>query len=131
MEDRRKSPRYTTGAKTYTDRLGRAGMFSLTDLLTDRPIGHMIDVSLDGFKMMTWKQIDTKTIYNLRLVLPEDIYGSHYIVFAAECIWCKQQRSEDSYVAGFRIWSVTPENSRRIEQLIELLKGVEVKQAGS
>lgn len=130
MENQRKSARYSTGAGSYTERLGKAEMFSITDLLTDRPIGHMMDVSQDGFKMSTWKQIDINTIYNLRLSLPENLYGSHYIVLAAECIWCEIQRSENSYVAGFRIWSVTPENSRRIEQLIELLKGVQVKQAG-
>ena len=129
MDDRRRSARYSTHAGTYTDRLSKARMFSITNLLTDRLIGHMNDVSQGGFKMSTWKPIETKTIYDLRLSLPEDLYGSNYIVFAAECVWCEKQRSPNSYLAGFRLWSVTPENSHRIEQLIELLKGVQIKQA--
>jgi hypothetical protein len=118
MEERRRVGRASIDPGSQTARMGKGGVFGVTNLETDRLIGHMIDISTEGLQMTTWKFLASKAIYNFRLKLPEPINGSVFVVFDAESTWCKDGGDAHSFVAGFKICGMTPSNAQRLKELL-------------
>jgi hypothetical protein len=106
---------------SQTSKLSMNGVFGIMDLENDRPMGLMANIATDGLQLTTWKPIEPKSIFSFRLRLPEPICGSPFIVLDAECVWCKQANDQRSYLVGFKIYSITPSNSKRVKGLLESL----------
>jgi len=121
MEDRRESERVPTAFGSQTSKLSLDGVFGIVDLESDRPLGLMANIAADGLQLTTWKPIEPQSIYSFRLRLPEPILGSIFIVLDAECIYCKQGNDQRSYLAGFKIYSITPSNLKRVQGLLKSL----------
>ena len=121
MEDRRESERTPVEFGSQTSKLSMDGVFGIVDLESDRPVGLMANIAADGLQLTTWKPIQTQSIFSFRLRLPEPILGSVFVVLDAECIWCKQGNDHNSYLAGFKIYGITPSNLKRVKGLLESL----------
>jgi hypothetical protein len=118
MEERRRVGRASVNPESQTARMGKGGIFSVTNLETDRLIGQMVDISVEGLQISTWKFLASKATYNFRLRLPEPIGGSVFVVFDAESTWCKDGGDAQSFVAGFKICGITPTNAQRLKELL-------------
>jgi hypothetical protein len=120
MNDRRRKDRIPIEEASATSASGGVDIFGVINLETDYPIGHghMMDISSDGFQLIAWNPIQKGAILSLRLRLPQPIGGGLFVVFDAECRWCSRGTDENSYLAGFKIWNITPNNRKRLDKLL-------------
>lgn len=87
------------------------------DITADVLLGHMVDITTDGFMMVTKKSIESDQVFHLEITLPERDAGKEYIVFEARSIWCKQDVKPELYGVGFQFVKVDPEDAEIIEGL--------------
>ena len=88
------------------------------DRQTDLAIGHCVNVSEGGMMVISSEPIKTKTIFQLKMFLPEEIEGSRYMNFIGVSKWCQNDENPDFYNTGFQLQNVTPELIQIIKHLI-------------
>ena len=113
--------RVPAGHDSKTDQISSGAAFGVTNLESDRPIGHLMNITADELHIQTWKSIEIDATYNFRVRLPETIGGSNFIIMNAKCLRCTQQDATDSFDVGFKISGLTTSNARRIGKLMAML----------
>ena len=88
------------------------------DRQTDLSIGHCVNVSNGGMMIISEGPIETKTVFQLKMFLPQEINGSRYVDFIAVSKWCRNDENPDFYNIGFQLQHVGPEIIKVIEHLI-------------
>jgi hypothetical protein len=87
-------------------------------------LGHLVDISLDGFMLLGGEGIPVGRIFRLGLELPEDCeYGEYgaQAEFGAESLWAEPSLEPAKQWAGFHIIDIAPESAARISRLIDNL----------
>ncbi|MFZ6026927.1 MAG: PilZ domain-containing protein [Chloroflexota bacterium] len=70
---------------------------------TGELIGHVIDITPEGIKLISEQPIPVETHFHFRIDLPEEIMGRGYMFFEADSIWCAADANPDFYNTGFRV----------------------------
>ncbi len=91
---------------------------AICDINTGQPLGHLVNISMDG--MMLIGQISTApgTLFQLRMPLATPVNGAEKIEFGVETLWCQRVKETCSYWTGFQIIDISDSASRTIESLI-------------
>ena len=89
------------------------------DINTDQVIGHLVDITTEGFMIMSEEPLEINTIYQLRIDLPEEILGSRQITFEAKSIRCEKDVNPDFYNTGFLFKNINPNYFLTISQLVD------------
>jgi hypothetical protein len=81
----------------------------LMDDRTGELVGHLTDISTNGFKMDSRRAIAPNTDFNFRIELTNEIANKTYMVFSARSRWCQRDNIDpNSYNVGFQITNITP-----------------------
>jgi len=107
MDDRRKDER--KNARTF---------FAVLDRKTEQMIGCLVDISRQGFRLASEKEIKVGGILQLKLVLPAEFSGSRYITFDATCVWSKQEKNGSVNNLGFKFVNIARSEVRRVDSLL-------------
>jgi len=78
----------------------------------------MIDVSEEGFKMLSEEQIPTGTELVCTLHLPDVIVGKEEISFKAKSCWSGKDVNPDYYASGYHIDEIEPDGETVISLII-------------
>ncbi|MBI5943694.1 MAG: PilZ domain-containing protein [Chloroflexi bacterium] len=79
------------------------------DEATGKLIGHLSDISTNGFKLDSQKPIPVKSDLRLRIDQTDQISNKSYVSFSARAIWCQlDQFDPNTYNVGFQILNMTP-----------------------
>lgn len=62
--------------------------------------------------------LETYMVFQLKMVLPEEIRGNDEILFDARSLWCQRGINPDFYDIGFEFLCISQENAAIIEKLI-------------
>ncbi|MBW2183901.1 MAG: PilZ domain-containing protein [Deltaproteobacteria bacterium] len=89
------------------------------DRQNNQNIGHCANVSDNGMLLISEESIKIKTIYRLKMFLPEEIQGSRYFEFIAVSKWCQTDENPDFYITGFKLQNVSEEGIQVIKRLID------------
>ncbi len=89
------------------------------DINTDQVIGHLVDITTEGFMIMSEEPLKIDTIYQLRIDLPEEILGSRQITFEAKSIRCEKDVNPDFCNTGFLFENINPNYFLTISQLVD------------
>jgi len=108
MEERRKLKR------KYLTFFGR-----IYDRQSGQPLGNVADITLEGAMVISNHPLPTGEDYQLRLDLPEHIFGTDYLDLEGKSIWCQPDIDPDFYNTGFKLQNVTKEEAHIIEQIIK------------
>lgn len=81
-------------------------------------LGDLADVTMEGVMLVSDEAIQEKTVFQLRIVLPEEIDGIKKIDFEAESIRCDKTIHESIFTTGFKIIKLDQENQSIIDRLI-------------
>ncbi|MBU2646049.1 PilZ domain-containing protein [bacterium] len=81
-------------------------------------LGDLADITVEGVMLVSDEPIAEKTLFQLRVVLPEEIEATSEIDFDAESIICKKTIHESIYTTGFRITNLDDSNRSIISRLI-------------
>lgn len=84
-----------------------------------RLIGHQVDITTEGIKLISKDPIEPHTDFQFALILPETVEGNKQIALDARSIWCKKDVNPDFYAAGFKINNITPKDIRILGSFIE------------
>ncbi len=89
-------------------------------------IGHVVDVTTSGIKLMSRVPIEEGNTYQLKMVLPEGVQDmSKEIIFTSKCVWCKNNMYSDFYGNGLRFEDVSEKDIDTLKRLIDQFGYVE------
>ncbi len=106
-QERRKSPRKTV---TYP--------IPVIDSDRDHILGHLADISLEGFMLLAQDPLDINRVFQVRMEIPEAC-GGQAIPLGVESLWRETSNSHGKYWVGFQIIDISPRDSQRLHMLIE------------
>ncbi len=79
---------------------------------TDELLGYIVDLTVNGLKMVSREEIKPKQDFRLRLILPEEYCKAGQVVFDARSMWCSPDVNPDFYAAGFSAPDLSQETRR-------------------
>ncbi len=92
----------------------------------DKFIGHIVDITTSGIKLMSRIPIENDKVYHLRMILPEGIQEvSKEIIFKAKSLWRKEKMYSDFYGSGFAFESIADGDITILKRLIDQFGYVE------
>lgn len=93
---------------------------AITDVINGGRLGELINITSEGLMLITDRAIETQSIFQLALQLPERLEGSDQLVLGADCLWCRQAENFHRYWAGFQIIDASDTALAQIDALISL-----------
>ena len=85
---------------------------------SEEHIGYLIDVSEEGFKLLSEDHIPKGSKLDCSLQLPDDLDGREEISFTAKSCWTGKDVNPDYYVSGFHIDDIEPDGVKVILSII-------------
>ncbi len=87
---------------------------------TGELVGHLVNISPEGFRLESLKAIPVNKDYPLRIELPRDITDKPYMVFLARSKWCRPDRIDPTlFDAGFEITEMMPGDAEIFRLIFE------------
>ena len=93
--------------------------FEVFDKKTNTTIGHLVDLTVEGLRIISRTEMRPRTRYQFRIDLPKEVQGVSRIFADAECIWCHKDVDPEFFMAGFKIIDITPPFTEIVETLIQ------------
>jgi len=82
-------------------------------------IGHVVDLSPQGVKLISEEPIGVQEEYRLRMRFPGKEGGREEHILDAVCRWCRpDDDNPDFYLAGFQIRHLADEDAEFIRKMI-------------
>jgi hypothetical protein len=91
----------------------------ITDTLKNMPMGHAVDISNQGFMLITDKPVESDYLFQLKMFLPEEIQGGRYFEFSAMSRWCRKDQNPEYYNVGFQFSDLSSEGIKIVNHLVE------------
>jgi hypothetical protein len=88
------------------------------DADTEELVGRLIDINVEGLKLVSGASIQVGAAFNLMIELPIQIFGQKAVKFRAQCQWCRPDVNPSYFAAGFQYVDPTQEESEIISALI-------------
>lgn len=92
---------------------------TVSDRNSGKLLGHLIDITVEGFKLRGEAAIEVNSIFQLRLDLPPDMTRSSTITFDVECVWSKKCDDGEAYFSGFQMHFLETLDLEKIQQIID------------
>lgn len=84
-------------------------------------LGHIVDITTKGIKLVSKQPLETGKIYKLQMLLPEDYFHERSVKFEAESLWSSNDINQDFYDTGFKVLHMNKKVSDIITTLINQL----------
>lgn len=76
---------------------------------TGELVGHLVNISREGFRLESLRTIPVNQDFPLRIELPRDVTDKPYMVFVARSRWCRPDKIDPTlFDAGFEIVNMSP-----------------------
>lgn len=92
--------------------------FLVYDEETNDLIGRIIDLTIDGARMISEMPVPVPRTVRCRLVMPRMIGRHRDLHIEAECKWCKKNHRLGWHEAGYEFINMSEENHKIISELI-------------
>ncbi len=76
-------------------------------------LGHLVDLTTKGIKLVSKEPVPVDQEYTLRMVLPEGYFAEKVISFAAKSMWSSNDINPDFFDTGFEVEEL-PIDARKI-----------------
>jgi hypothetical protein len=104
MEERRKA-----GRKRPTNYI------AVINRETNEPIGCLVDLTIEGMRIINNEPIVEGNLLKLRIKLDE----IEYILLDAQSRWCRKCEAADIYEIGFQTHNISADNLEKVRRLME------------
>ena len=91
------------------------------DGLSNKILGHLIDISEKGVLLMTDEPVELNENHRLRIQLPAFIRDRHEIMLNGTSRWCRQDLEQNRYLTGFQMNNVDASTKNIVANLIREL----------
>jgi hypothetical protein len=106
-------------AKRTVKRIHLVYYLLVFDRKTDHLVGHVVDITTEGMKLMSKEPVKPDTVYHFRMALPDEIGSSKEISFDAKSVWSKDNLFSDFYGTGFTFVKIDDKDIAIIRDLID------------
>ncbi len=86
---------------------------------TGKLMGHLMDITSEGIKLISQEAIPTETTFSLRMDLPEEIMAKSIVFFEAYSVWCTPDINPDFWNTGFRVLNMDAHDVELIDHMID------------
>ena len=73
------------------------------DDATGKLLGHLVDITTEGIKLVSKGAIEKGRVFRLRMELPEDYFDEKILRFEAKSLWSSNDVNPDFYDTGFSV----------------------------
>ncbi|MCK5323642.1 MAG: PilZ domain-containing protein [Desulfobulbaceae bacterium] len=87
----------------------------------DELLGHVVDITTKGIKLISEHPIKTKQTFKLRMTLPKEQFRETSLRFEAVSMWSEKDVNPSFLVTGFQAVNLDEDASRIITNLVNLL----------
>ncbi|MBA3014146.1 MAG: PilZ domain-containing protein [Proteobacteria bacterium] len=87
------------------------------DQTTGKLLGHLVDLTVKGMKLISKEEIAPGQKFSLRMVMPEEYCPEREVHFTATSSWCSEDINPDFYATGFHCPDLE-ENTRRLFMIL-------------
>ncbi|OGR06007.1 MAG: hypothetical protein A2511_04245 [Deltaproteobacteria bacterium RIFOXYD12_FULL_50_9] len=85
-------------------------------------VGHVVDVTTKGIKLVSKNPIPDGKLFRLRMALPEGYFAERELRFAAQSLWSDNDINPDFYDTGFALQdAMDPKTAEVLATLINQL----------
>lgn len=88
------------------------------DRSTGHYLGRVVDISTKGFLVITEQNVTLQAPLDLRLDLPEPLYGRDHIDLEATAVWRKKDANPGYWDLGISFSKITGRDQEIIRQII-------------
>lgn len=101
------------------DRMCLVFYLQVFDGLSNKILGHLINMSEKGVLLMTDGPVDLNEDYRLRIRLPAFVWDRHEVVLKGTSRWCRKELGRDQYFTGFQVYDLDTSTEKIISNLIK------------
>jgi len=91
------------------------------DGLSNKILGHLINMSEKGVLLMTDEPVEPNEDHRLRIRLPVFVRDRHEVVLKGTSRWCRKEPGWDHYCIGFQIYDLDASTEKIVLNLIKEL----------
>ena len=88
---------------------------------SDKFLGHLVDITTQGIKLISKKPIETERIYTLRMNLPEEYFDEKILTFKAKSLWSGNDINPEFFDTGFMVPDLDQKVKNTITDLVNQL----------
>ena len=89
------------------------------DTKADQLIGHLADVSSEGFLIVGETQLEIDKEFELKMMLPATADSAEPLIFKANSCWSSNDVNKLFYDTGFQFTDISAETRERLNAIIE------------
>ncbi len=93
--------------------------FKVSDINRKQVIGCMVDLSEDGFMLLTDQVHEAGAVLQLRVDFPDGMNGEDHIELGAESLWAGAANKPNHFWAGFHIIDLSDKAAAVIAAVID------------
>jgi len=91
---------------------------SVININTHKKMGALVNITTEGFMLMSKSLIESNRIYSVSLLLPDAMNGHKQVDLGSDCLWSRDEVEGERYWAGFQIIDASRSALDYIEALI-------------
>jgi hypothetical protein len=91
------------------------------DLESGNLLGHLVDITTRGIKLISKEKIPLNRTYILKLKLPEGYFKEHEIHFEGKTLWSSNDVNPDFFDTGLEVKNFSLGERKILRKLIEQL----------
>ncbi|MET0065207.1 MAG: PilZ domain-containing protein [Candidatus Thiodiazotropha sp.] len=103
--------------KRHAPRKPADQILDVCDQITGNQVGRVVNISAEGFMLLSEEPMVAGSVYQLKLTDPES-QDKQPIKFGAEAVWCTEATQPNSYWSGFHIIDIENEDVLSIDQMV-------------
>ncbi len=107
MQDKRKLARCTVD-----------DILEVFDIHSERQIGRVVDISVEGLMLISQTPIEVNRIFQLLIPLPMSLEGCNEIRLGVESLWARESGDGTQYWSGFHVICISDQDRDCIEQML-------------
>lgn len=88
---------------------------------SDTLLGHVVDITTQGIKLVSKHPIETGKTFSLRMTLPEGYFDEKVLTFEAKSMWSGNDVNPDFFDTGFMAPDLDPKAKETITDLVNQL----------
>lgn len=88
------------------------------DRNTEQCVGQLVNITTKGLMLTSEEPIEKDNIFEMKMMLPEEIKGRDRITFDARSLWYRKSAKPEFYDIGFELLNISQADTRIIQNLI-------------
>lgn len=105
--------------KRKVDRWPVVGVLEVFDVHSERQLGRVVDITLEGLMISSESPVTVNQIFQLLIPLPEPLEGCNEIRLGVESLWSRESDDGTCFWTGFHVICISDRDRICIERVFQ------------